>query len=108
MTPNIVSAPTNKKGPVPAYKVRVFSDDDVFERDITFFDEKTGTIQKKKTTFNGGFLVMFPRGHSLFYHNREALINAGFGSIARKIDLKGEAELIDENDRSIGDDEDAD
>lgn len=87
----VFDAPTQEKGPVPAYKV--YEVDGPFEQEQSYFDEKTRTIGKKTVTIEKGYMVLFPRGHSNFYSSLDALEHAGFGEVVPLIQMNLESEM---------------
>lgn len=59
----------------PAYRVRPNTED--WTKEITSFG-KDGKMVKKSVPIKGGFIVEFPRGHSIRVENEEALEKLGF------------------------------
>lgn len=94
----VMSAPVQETGPVPAYKIVEYNTP--WEKEIAHFDEKTRTIERTKVIIDKGYLVIFPRGHSMLIEATEAALERhGFGEIVPMISLAGESEIVDESDK---------
>jgi hypothetical protein len=88
----VFNAPVNADGPVPAFKVVEWNVP--VPKTVYTFDEKTRTLVAKETMIEGGYMVLFPRGHVNFYDSLEALEAAGLGDIVPLINMNhGESEM---------------
>lgn len=96
---NVFDAPVDVNRPVPAF--RVIQIDEPFTHIQHFFDEKTKKICKREVEKEGGFMVEFPRGHSIFVDSLADLEAKGFGSVVPLIKMDGESELVDDADKSV-------
>lgn len=91
-------APVEQQGPVPAYKIVEYNTP--WEKEIAHFDEKTRTLHKKQVVIEKGFLVIFPRGHSMLIEaTEEALERHGFGEMVPLITMSMDSEVVDEERR---------
>jgi hypothetical protein len=84
-------APVAQEGPVPAYTVVEW--DQPVSGTIYAFDEKTRTITRQEVVYETGYMVFFPKGHTVFYKDLDGLEKAGLGEIVPLINMKaGEVE----------------
>lgn len=91
----VFDAPTEQNAPIPAYKV--VEVEGPFERERSIFDEKSRTIIKENYIIDKGYMVIFPRGHSMMLDNLEALEQHGFGEVVPLITLSQESEVNEEH-----------
>ena len=90
-SPRVYDAPIESNAPIPAYKV--VEVEGPFEKEVSHFDEKSKTIVKNKVQIYKGYMVFFPRGHSVFYDSLEALEANGFGEVVPLIRMNYDAEV---------------
>lgn len=92
---NVIDAPIQEAGPVPAYKIVEYNTP--WEKEVAHFDEKTRTIERSKVIIEKGYLVVFPRGHSMLIEATEAALRRhGFEEVVPLITLAGESEVSEE------------
>jgi len=91
----VFDAPLAEQGPVPAYKVVEL--DGSFEKEVARFDEKSRTISRETVVVEGGYMVVFPRGHSIYVQTLEQLEEKGFGEVVPLIRMNFEAEVNKEH-----------
>lgn len=90
----VFNAPTPVSNEVPAYRVFEYNGPPI-EKTVARFDERTRTIQKETIYLEGGYMVVFAKGHSTYFENLAALENAGLGEVVPMIKLgeSNEAEM---------------
>lgn len=99
--PREYAAPAQSEGPIPAYVV--VEHHEPVDATVYRFDEKSRTIQKEEVKKSGGYMVLFPRGHSIFYDDLAALEKAGLGEVVPLINMKhNEAEMNKDNENPLG------
>lgn len=95
------AAPAQSEGPIPAYVVIEWNEP--VDASVYRFDEKSRTISKEEVKKSGGYMVMFPRGHSIFYDDLAALEAAGLGEVVPLINMKhGETEANKDHENPLG------
>jgi hypothetical protein len=87
----VFDAPMEQNEPIPAYKVVEM--EGPFTREISQFDNKTKTIIKTEVSYENGYMVFFPKGHSHMYPSLDALRRAGFGEIVPLINMRLDGEI---------------
>lgn len=92
-TPRVINAPNMDTGPVPAYKIIEYNQP--WEKEVSSFDEKTRTIEKRQVVIDKGFLVVFPRGHALLLEQTEEALRAhGFAEAIPLVNMgNGDSEV---------------
>lgn len=93
------SAPVVETGPIPAYKVYEYTGE--VHGTVAYFDEKTRTVERKDIVIDGGYLVVFAKGHSAFYKDLKALEKAGLGEIVPIIQHGQESEMNKEHEDKL-------
>ncbi len=86
------NAPAPVSAEVPAYRVLEY-DGPPIVKTYCRFDEKSRTIVKEDREITGGYLVVFPKGHSNYYESLDALEAAGLGDIVPVIRMADDAEV---------------
>lgn len=87
----VYDAQPESNAPIPAFKVVEVPGP--HEREIVNFDEKTKTIERCKIVHDVGYLVCFPRGHSIMKFSLDELEESGFGEVVPLIQSNMEAEI---------------
>ena len=87
----VYDAPSEQKAEIPAYKI--VHVEGPFDREVYSFDEKTRKLTKHVEMIPDGYMVVFPRGHSLFYSDLEALEANGYGEIVPLIRMDRDSEM---------------
>ena len=93
----VFNAPTPVSNEVPAYRVFEY-DGPPIEKTVARFDEKSRTIIKETIYLEGGYMVVFAKGHRTYYENLAALEKAGHCEVVTLI------RLGDSNEAEIGKD----
>lgn len=87
----VFNAPPPVAVEVPAYRVFEY-DGPPIEREVARFDEKARIIRKETVRMEGGYMVVFAKGHSNWYPDKAALEAAGLGEVVPLITLSEGAE----------------
>ena len=70
----------------PAYEVHPFSGTTM--RRMCEFDEKSRTLVSKEVEAKGGYMIYFPKGHSIRAFDDKHLKELGFSEPAKLIDME--------------------
>lgn len=70
----------------PAYEVHPFSGETI--RRIFEFDKEKRVIVSKDVTAEGGYMIYFPKGHSIRAFDDKHLAELGFDKPAKLIDME--------------------
>ncbi len=70
----------------PAYEVHPFNGETI--RRVYKFDEEKHTIVAKDVTAKGGYMIYFPKGHSIRAFDDDHLAALGFDKPAKLIDME--------------------
>jgi hypothetical protein len=98
--PRVYDALPESNAPIPAFKVVEVPGP--LKRTIVNFDEKTKQITRQEVVADKGYLVCFPRGHSIMKFSLEELDAAGFGEVVPLIqsNLNSEAEINEQRNQT--------
>lgn len=96
METRVYDAPVAADTPIPAYKIMEV--DGPFSREIVKFDPIEKKMERAKVVHPRGYMVLFPRGHSIFYHTLEELERNGYSEVVPLIRAGAqESEMVDEH-----------
>ena len=70
----------------PAYEVHPFTG--VTSRNIAEFDKKKRSVVYKSVDAEGGYMIYFPKGHSIRAFDDDHLAELGFDKPAKLIDME--------------------
>lgn len=95
MNNKVYDAPDgNNNERVPAYRITHIQAP--YQVDQVFFDQTEKKLVRRSIEMQEGFLVEFPRGHSIFLKTREELARSGFSEIIPLIRMGDETDVNDE------------
>lgn len=91
----VFNAPSKPLEQVAAYTI--VEVDGPFKKELVQFNEATKTLDRVEVVHDKGYIVQFPKGHSIFYYTLAELKAYGYGETVDLINMNSDGEIVDEH-----------